>query len=161
MRAFPFLYPEKTCDILNRFFLFILDIQLICMIHYFRVSEITKPDVKSVEPNNDIIHEAGSGDNAGAKTKRKGQRLKIVEIENGNDVAENNGIEPSALGPGNHKNNENGQPLENGLSDQVGKSSSETSKGILEDNQVINSVKHEQEGMPTDNMVNSETLVSK
>jgi hypothetical protein len=160
VRAFPFLYPEKTCDILNRFFLFILDIQLICMIHYFRVSEITKPDVKSVEPNNDIIHEAGSGDNAGAKTKRKGQRLKIVEIENGDDITGNNGIEP-ALGPGNHQNNENGQPLENGLSDQVGKSSSETSKGILEDNQVINSVKHEQEGMPTDNMVNSETLVSK
>ncbi|CAB4016991.1 ---NA---, partial [Paramuricea clavata] len=123
-----------------------------------RVSEITKPEVKSVEPDNGIIHKAGSGDNAGAKTKRKGQRLKIVEIENGDDVTGNNGIEPSALGPGNHQNNENGQPLENGLSDQVGKSSSETSKGILEDSQVINSVKHEQEGMPMDNMVNSETL---
>jgi hypothetical protein len=88
---------------------------------------------------------------AGSKTKRKGQRLKIVEIESGNDVMGENRDEPSTTGSGAEENNKNGDVEKSGL---------ETSKGILGDLKVVNSVEREQEGISVDNTVNGEALVS-
>ena len=79
--------------------------------------------------------------NAGAKTKKKGQRLKIVEVENSDSL-------------------ENGKRSENGLKGQVQDNNLEGSKGIMEDLKVVNSGKHEQEGMTMDKMVNGHTTVS-
>ena len=111
-------------------------------------------ETKDVEPNNDVIHEAVVKDSAGAKTKKKGQRVKIVEIENGVDVNGENHAEPSTLGPGTEQNSENSLP------GHVEKGGLETTKGILEDPKVVNSVEREQGGVSMDGMGKGEISVS-
>ena len=90
-------------------------------------------------------------DNAGEKTKKKGQRLKIEEIESVDDATVGNRVDD--LRPGNEKSEENIVP------NTVKETELETSKKILEDLKVVNSVKDVKQGMSGDNSVNGETSV--
>ena len=107
---------------------------------------------KNGEPNHDVKNKTmPNKDNVGAETKKKGQRLKIEEIESVNDVIVKNRVDD--LGPGNEKSEENTVP------DTIKETELETSKKILEDLKVVNGVKDEKEGISEDNSVNSETSV--
>ena len=118
----------------------------------FRDSEKSKLQSNNSEANKDVKNETPNNDNAGAETKKKGQRLKIEEIESINDVIIQNRVQD--VGPVNEKSKEKSQP------ETVEKSELDTSEKILEDLKVINSVKEEEEGMSLDNLVNGETVVS-
>ena len=114
------------------------------------MTEPVKSEVKDVTANGDPKQEL-ENEETGTKAKKKGQRLKIVEIDSTDDVIAKNGAEPSAVWSGNEQNGED---------DQVAERDLETSKGVSKDITVINGGKQEQEGLSMDKKVNSKSLLS-
>lgn len=123
------------------------------MLLCFSANGHSQPEEKSVGPNDDVKPESGSEDIAGAKANKKGQRLKIIDVENSDDVAGENHAEPLVMESGNEESNENGLP------DQVEEKNLETSEGILEGVKGTDEDKTQQQELSVDNKENDGSSV--